>query len=220
MTLPRPLPAIVKPGALSPDDELQALTKASFQRSLTRDEQERVRLLSFTPDAEMERIRLIHDRHSDLYGLVLSELRQRLEGVTEGQGRQEGYETRRQAAIDAGRAVPEPDARAIAAIGELAAEYHETALDPHAGLAERHRAAFQAAIRAGGLGPDAVRIWTTWLTDHEAANAVAARRASVLQRFGHSTSADRRFAPSFIPELEAALGGRTIADTMPLAPSR
>lgn len=216
MTTPRPLPAIVQPGALSPDDELQALTKASFARSLTRDEQERVKALSFAPDAEMERVRLIKLRHGDLYGLVLGQLRQRLEGVVEGQGRQEGYEPRRAAAVAAGRAVPEPDARAIAEVDALAAEYAATADDPHAGLAERHRAAFQGAVRAGGLGPDAVRIWATWLAEHNAANALAARRASALQALGHSTTADRRFAPSLIPELEDCLGGGTIRETQPI----
>jgi hypothetical protein len=201
---------------LSPDAELQELAKASFARRLTPAEDARIRALSFQPDAEMERARLIRDRHPDLYGLVLGQLRQRLEGVTSGQGRQEGYEPRRQAALDAGRTVPEADAQRIAEIDQLAAEYRATAADPHADLAERHRAAFQSAIRAGGLGPDAVLVWITWLADHEAANALAARRARVLQQFGHSTSADRRFAPSLIPELEAALGGRTIAETMPI----
>ncbi len=217
MTMPRPLPAIVQPGSLSADDELQALAKASFARRLTPTEEARLKALSFAPDTELERVRLIRERAPDLYGLVLRSLRQRLEGVTEGQGRQEGYETRRSAAIAAGRAVPEPDARALVGVDRLSSDYRETAADAHAhaGLAERHRAAFQGAIKAGDFGA-AVKEWAAWLADHELANASAARRARVLEQFGHSTSADRRPAPSFVPELEAAVGGGTIAETMPI----
>lgn len=216
MTMPRPLPAIVKPGALSPDDELQALAAARIRRSLSRDEEARLRALSFEPDAEMERVRLIRERAPDLYGLVLSQSRQRLEGVTEGQGRQEGYELLRQAALDAGRVIPEPDARAIADVDQLAAEYRATAADPHADLASRRRAVFQGAIKAGDFAA-AVKEWAEWLAEHEAANALAARRASVLRQFGHSTSADRRPSPGFVEELEASVGGHTVAQDRPIA---
>jgi hypothetical protein len=47
-------------------------------------------------------------------------------------------------------------------------------------------------------------------------NAFASRRATALQAFGRPAFADRRNPPSFVPELEDALGGGTIRETMPI----
>ena len=201
----RPVPAIVKPGG-DPDAEVQALVKRSNVARLTPAEDARLTALTFTPDADLEHARLLIERHPDLRGAVLGQTVLRLET----------YEPRRQAAIDAGRAVPEPSPRAIADADRTAAEYRATRTDPHLGLAERHRAAFGDAVRAGGLSAAAVKIWSDWLAATTAANEIARRRAAAALGLGHSTYADVRRPPSLIPELEAALGGGTIAETMPI----
>ncbi|MGD0247845.1 MAG: hypothetical protein ABSB75_02220 [Candidatus Limnocylindrales bacterium] len=212
---PRPYPAIVKPGALDPDAELQALTKASFARTLTKAEQAQSDALSFRADAQMETARLIRTRHPDLYPQLPAPLRNRLEGVNTPTHREESYEALRLAAIAAGRAVPEPDAAAIDEVDRMAAEVRATASDPYADLDDRHRAAFGAALRAEGLGPVAVKEWAGWLAERVVANEYATRRARALTWMGRTTYADRRPVPTLITELEA-LGGGTGAAMMPI----
>jgi hypothetical protein len=203
VTPPRPLPSIVPPGI---DNEVQALAKARYQRSLTAAEDARLRALTFSPDADLERSRLFIARHPDLAGALLGETVRSLEG----------YETRRQAALDAGRALPDPSPADVAAVDRLADEHRATMVDPHEGLAERHREAFRAAILAGGLDLDAVRIWTTWQADHRAANEAAKRRAAAASGLGHATFADVRRPPALLEELEDCLGGTTVREDRPI----
>ena len=214
-TAPRPLP-IVKPGVLTADDELQALARVSFTRGLTREEQARSDALSWKPDAGMETVRAIRARHEDIYALLPQPLRDRLEGVNLPNHRQVSYESLRQAAIEAGRAVPEPTAAALAEVDRMAAEVKETAADKYADLDDRHRLAFQTAVRAEGLGPVAVKEWADWLAERLVANEYAARRARAQSWLGRSVGVDTRRPPMLVTELELALGGASIDERLPI----
>jgi hypothetical protein len=200
---------------LSPDAELQELAKASFERGLTREEQARVQALSFQASAELETARLVRERHPDVYPMLLGQLRDRLEGVNTPTHRQESYESRRQAAIDAGRAVPEPNAQAIAQVDRMAGEVRETRRDPWATLDSDHRDAFRAAIAAGDFG-GMVRAWSDWLAARVRANAEASRKAAAETWLGRATSADHRMELNWTDEFENAVGGRTVADDRPV----
>ena len=200
----RPVPAIVRPGG-DPDAEVQALVKRSNVARLTAAEDARLHALTFTPDVALEHARLLVERHPDLRGAVLGQTVLRLET----------YEPRRQAALDAGRIVAEPTARAIIEVDALAAELRATTIDPHLTLDVTHRRAFASAVKVGDFAAVVVE-WGAWLAANDERNAFARRRAAALTGFGHAASADVRPAPSFVPELEDAIGGGTIRDTLPI----
>ena len=200
----RPIPPIVKEGS---PDEAQDLIKRSFVASLTAAEDARLHALTWTPDANLERARLMLRRHPEMEVALLGETMRQLEA----------YEVRRQAALDAGnRAVADPTPADVAAVDRLAAEHKATAVDPHDGLAERNREAFRAAILAGGLGPEAVRIWTTWVAENRAANDLAKRRTAAEQGLGRPSWPDVRRPPALLEELEDCLGGTTVRQDRPI----
>jgi hypothetical protein len=197
----RPHP-IVKAGD---PDELQKLARTRFQRRLTPAEDARLAALSFMPDPALERAWTIRQNHPDLAHLITSDVVSVLDS----------YTARRAAAVEAGAIPAEPDARIVAGLDNMATEYAATAGDPYADTDTRHRAAFAAAIQAGDFAA-AIKEWAAWLAEHAERNANAKRKAAAIEASGRSTFADVRFAPSFIPELEAAVGGGTIAETMPI----
>jgi hypothetical protein len=201
-TGPRPYPAIVKEGG---PNELQDLIKRSHVVSLSPAENARLNVLTFTPDPSLERAWTIRRNHPDLAHLITSDLA----SVADI------YAARRAAAVEAGVIPAEPDARIVAGLDSMATEYAATAGDPYADMDTRHRAAFAAAIQAGDFAA-AVKEWAAWLKEHAERNAYAKRKAAAIAASGRHTFADVRFAPSFIPELEAAVGGGTIAETMPI----
>lgn len=201
MTLSRPVPAAV---SLGDGKEAQDLIKASFQRRLTADEDARLAVLTFATDGNLERGRLMVSRHPDVAAAIPTDIRQCLES----------YERKRQAAVDAGRVTADADARVIAEVDVMAAEYRATTIDPYLGLDNRNRAAFAAAIKAGDAAA-AGSAWFGWLAEREAANAFARRRASAVQAVGCATFADVRPAPVFEEELAAAGGLGMLGSLLP-----
>jgi hypothetical protein len=143
--------------------------------------------------------------------MLLGQLRDRLEGVDLPTHKLESYESRRAAAVAAGRAVPDPDARLVAQVDNMAAEVRETRRDPWAALDADHRVAFRAAIVAGDFG-GMVRAWSDWLAARVRANAEASRKAAAETWLGRATSADHRVELNWTDEFELAIGGRRVAD--------
>jgi hypothetical protein len=201
---PRPEHPIIHDGGRN---EVRDLIQAGQNRHLTDAERLRLAGLTFTTDETLERVRLIRDRHPDLYGLVPSNVRSGLLA----------YEAKRAGAVTAGKSVADPPPAVVAAVDAMASEYRAAAAIParFVDLDDRHRALFRSAIAAGDFAA-VVTEWSAWLAEHAERNAHARRRGSALSAFGVSTWADVRLAPSFIPELEDALGGGTIRETMPI----
>lgn len=186
-------------------DEVNQLIRKSYSNRLSPAEASRLLALTWRGDEALERARAFVARHPDLAGFV---------PIEHQPGVSTDYERRRAQAVAAGAAMPEPN---IAILDHLAAEIRATNPVPseYMTLDVDHRVAFQKAVQSGDFAA-LIATWTAWLAAHEARNVFARWRASALAAFGLSTMADIRFAPGFLPELEAAVGGSTIASTMPI----
>lgn len=166
------------------------------RRAQTDDELRELAAVSFVPDADLERARMIRARHPDVVPAPLVD-----------PGALGEYETKRRAAAEGGRWFPEPSPEMLAAIDEAAAfvrEHPDPLVDPSASA----RAGLHDAVVAGDFGLAVARFhaWLDALTEYRAAGG---RRSDALAVLGHRTAAPEVRTPVFLDELERAIGGRT-----------
>ena len=199
---PRPVHPIATDGG---PNEIRDLIQARQVRRLRPAEEARLSALTFEPDPTLERDRLLARDYPDVWSVVPSDSGLILDD----------YQKRRDNALAGGRVLADPAPAVVAEIARVATEYRETLADPYTTLDATHRAAFRAAVMSGDFGA-VVREWTAWLAAGAERDAFARRRAAAAQALGRPTVADVRRPPSFVPELEDALGGGTIRETMPI----
>ncbi len=199
---PRPFHPVSTDGGPS---EIRDLIQARQVRRLRPAEEARLAALTFELDPAQERNRLRRNGYPDVWGVVSTDAALVLDA----------YVKTRDNALAGGRVLADPAPAVVAAIARLAAEYRETLADPYSHLDAQHRERFRAAVRAGDFGAT-IKAWTAWLTAGAERDTYARRRAAAGQALGRPTVADVRRPPSFIPELEDALGGGTIRETMPI----
>ena len=186
-------------------NEIRDLIQARAVRRLRPAEEARLAALTFEIDPALERDRLLSTGYPDVWSVV-----PRDSGLI-----LDAYEARRANALAGGRVLADPDPAVVAAIERVATEYRQTLGDPFHSLDAEHRERFRAAVGLGDFSL-VVKEWTAWLAAGAERDVFARRRAAAAQAIGRPTVADVRRPPSFIPELEAAVGGGTIAQTMPI----
>lgn len=183
--------------------EVLALSKASQERRLTDAERLRLAALDWTPDSTLEHYRILGERAPYLLALATSTVTAVLPT----------YLRNRQAAIDAGRRVPEPTPEYLEALDAAAAEFlasREVPAEIADVDAKRRRAQFRAAIADFDM-TEALRQFALWQAEVEAVDRFVARQgAAGMAAIGRGVSTVRKLeSPAFLRELEAALGSAT-----------
>lgn len=199
---PRPFHPISTDGG---PNEIRDLIQAHQARRLRPAEEARLAALTFALDPALERDRLLRDGYPDVWSVV-----PRDSGLI-----LDAYEARRDNALAGGRVLADPDPAAVAEIERVATEFRETLANPYSNLDAERRERFRAAVRAGDFGAT-IKAWSGWLAAGAERDAYARRRAAAGQAIGRPTVADVRRPPGFVEEIEGALGGKRVAESMPI----
>jgi hypothetical protein len=180
--------------------EINALVRRYNEGSITDAERLRLAALSFTADERLEQVRLVRDRHPDVYHHISYNERLALEKT---------YEPQRQAAIDAGRSVSEQGPDVVEWIDASIKAFRETATTPceFERLEQRYRAAIYEAVAGEDVDLQAAaRLYRRWLRDNEARNRFLSKRANAMRVFGHSGVPAEVPIPGWGDVIDAAMG--------------
>lgn len=168
-----------------------------YRKAQTDDERLELAAAQWTPDEAMERVRLIRDRHPDLFGRVKVH-----------PSALAAYETKRGAAVEAGRTIAAPSPALVEQIDHLADEVRATDADVPVWKVVRREllATFRRAVDEAVTFADLREAWRAVLSGIDEHEATMRRRSAALALFTpgaiYQGVTDR---PTFLRELESAV---------------